>query len=571
MALPSTEPNVLGETSLSEFDVIVIGSGAGGSAATYVLCNEGLRVLVLEAGDNYFPGLDDPGGQPPPLFSNDELKLGVRHLIETDAVVDPRSFRASEADGMRTFVGDVNGLPKTVGGAAVHADMKYVRFNDFDFQLGTLLGDIPGASFADWPVSYDALEPFYVEVEHAVGVQGLDGSDPNASMRSRAYPMPPGIPMYANQLLADAASELGYTPFPYPTAVNSVPYRGRPACVDCGFCSGYGCVNHSKCSPAVTLLRAALLTGNCQVRFNAPAMRLVPNATGTAVDSIEYLDPAGDMQEARADRIVLAASPVEDARLLLLSDPDGSGLGNSSDQVGRNLLFHFQTIVAGVMRQRVHGHRGRSVTHGFSDFRGVPGDPMRPLGGIVELSARAEVIAEAKTYAFDLGQRGRRLVSLMRESPLRDKIVALIMQAEDAPQATNRVDLDPEIRDLNGRPVARVTYASHDYELSAREHYLPKMVEILQGAGAQFGLVDPIDVPSSSRHVMGTLRMGSDPATSVCDATGKLHDLGNVYCADGALFPTSSGMNPTLTLQALAMRVAGDMVYPGTPERVLRE
>jgi len=162
--------------------------------------------------------------------------------------------------GDRTFVGDVNGLPKTVGGGAVHADMKYPRFQDWDFHLASELGDVPDANFADWPLTYDELEPFYSEVEQLVGVQGLDGADPFQPKRSRPYPMPPGVPMYVSLLAADGAQKAGYHAFPYPTAINSRPYGGRPPCVDCGFCSGYGCPNNSKGSPAVTFLRDALLT-----------------------------------------------------------------------------------------------------------------------------------------------------------------------------------------------------------------------------------------------------------------------------------------------------------------------
>lgn len=568
--LPSATPNVLGDDSLSAFDVIIIGSGAGGSTVARTLAKAGQRVLILEQGDNRFPGLDDPAGLPPPTFSSDEVKLSARALIAQDALVEPRSFRAMESDGDRSLVGDANGLPRTVGGAAVHADMKYPRFRPTDFQLGTLLGAIPDAGFADWPVDYATLERFYVEIEHAVGVQGPEGADadPFAPAKSKPYPMPPGLPMYANTKLADAARSLGYHPFAYPTAVASRPYRGRPACIDCGFCSGYGCPTHAKSSPAVTLLRDALLTGNVQLRFNAAVMRLVANAGLTAITGIEYIDPAGNLVTASADRYVLAASAAESARLLLLSDP---ALGNASGLVGRNLMFHFQTQVIGVLRERIHGERGRSVTIGMSDFRGTPGDPNAPLGGIIELATASELIGEAKNYALQLGKTGAPLRSLIEQSPFRAKLLAMIMQAEDAPQATNRIDLDPALRDAYGRPAARITYKSHPWELAARDFYVPKLLQIQEAAGAQFGIVAPADAPSQSRHVMGTLRMGLDPATSVCDRTGKFHDVGNLWCADGGLFPTSSGFNPTLTLQALALWVGANMVAPAAPTSVLVE
>ncbi len=570
MAIPSREPNVLGNSALSAFDAIVIGSGAGGAVAAYVLATNGRTVLVFEAGDNFFPGLDDPSlSNPLPLFSNDELK-DTRYLIEPDPFLEPRTFRPNEEAGERTHVGDVNGLPKTVGGGAVHADMKYPRFQETDFRLGSLLGDVAGASFADWPLTYEELEPFYAEAELISGVQGEDGSDPFASARSGAYPMEPGVPMYVSLLAAEGARKLGYQPFPYPTAINSQFYRGRPPCVDCGFCSGYGCPNNSKGSPAVTYLREALLSGNCQLRFNSPVVRFVPNATKTRIDGVEYIDPEGRRQQAKADVFVLAASPIEDARLCFVSDPDGPGTGNSSGLVGRNLMFHLQTIAVGIFQQRLHAHRGRALTHGMTDFRGVPGDDARPLGGIIEFGAASELIAEAKIYALTLFQKGAKLKNLMRNSPLRDHLMGLTMQAEDAPQLSNYVDLDPSVRDVYGLPVARVTYQNHPFELSAREFYMPKMLEVVQSAGAQFGFIAPMDAPPGSRHVMGTLRMGDDPRASVCDRVGKFHDLDNLYCADGAIFVTSSGFNPTLTIHALALRTAGNIIVPGSPERVLR-
>ena len=146
------------------------------------------------------------------------------------------------------------------------------------------------------------------------------------------------------------------------------------------------------------------------------------------------------------------------------------------------------------------------------------------------------VIGEAKNYALALGKIGDPLRRLVEQSPLRDKLVAMIMQAEDAPQAANRIDLDPDLKDVYGRPAVRVTYQNHAFETGARDFYVPKMLAICEAAGAQFGLVAPVDSPSQSRHIMGTLRMGDDPATSVCDRVGKLHDLANVWCADGGLF-----------------------------------
>lgn len=568
----STVENVLGNTQLSTFDVVVIGSGAGGSAAARVLATNGLKVCVLEAGNNYYPGLDDPAGLHPPLFSSDELKMSARGMIKQQTSIEPRSFRASDQDGVRTYIGDVNALPKTVGGGWVHADMKVPRFQDFDFHLGSLIGDqYSDATFADWPLDYAGLEPYYATMERLIGVCGEDGADPFATPRSGPYPLPPGPTMYGAAVLSEGARRIGLTPFPYPAAQLSRPYRGRPPCNDCGFCSGYGCPIHAKGSPPQTLLRDALLTGNVQLRFNCIATKLVTSGDGRRVTAVDYLDPAGNPAAVSGDRVMLAASPIESARLCLLSDPTGAGLGNSSGAVGRNLMFHHQTISMGVYPQRFHGERGKSVTTGFTDWRGVPNDPDRPLGGIVEFGVNSERISDMLTYA-SLGIQGTELKEFLRGTPFGGRAAVLIMQGEDAPQWRNRVDLDPELRDVNGIPVPRITYQPHAFELAARSFYGPRMVELHGAAGAQFAFVAPVYEGSAtpgSSHIMGTLRMGANPATSVVDAWCKFHDIDNLYSVDGAPFPTSSGYNPTLTIQALASRTAAAIINPQQPESVI--
>jgi len=578
MSLPSKVSGVLGNTSLGQFDVIIIGSGAGGSMAARTLTVVGgKKVLILESGPNYFVGLDDPApNMPVPLFSNDEIKLSVRNIIDQDPFLEPRTYRTSpNVDAF--FNENVNTLPRNVGGAAVHADMKYPRFNVVDFQIATQLQQngisYPATNFSDWPVTYDELEPFYTEAERLTGVQGKQGVDPFESHRSGEYLMPPGVPMYVAEVLSAGVTAQGYTPFAYPTGVTSRPYRGRPPCVDCGFCSGYGCPNNSKSSPAVTTLREALLTGNCQLRQNCMVIRLVSDG-GTHVTGVEYVDPDGNRQQATADQFIVAASPIESARLCLLSQ-----LGNSSNAVGRNLMFHFQTIAVGIFNQRFHGERGRSVTHGFADFRGVmPGgeaiDPTKRLGGIIEFGTDSEAITAAKNnlQALAFGQAfGVKITlkELLINGPFLARIGAMTMQAEDAPQLANQIDLDPQLVDVFGSPVPRITYANSRYELDARSFYSPLLINILKAAGAQYGFIAPADSPSQSAHVMGTLRMGNDPTSSVCDAFGKFHDVDNLYCMDGSVFASSAGYNPTLTIITLALRAAGNIVSPGNAERVI--
>lgn len=577
--LPSRVPGILGNTSLERFDAVIIGAGAGGSAAARVLTViGGKNVLILEHGPNYFPGLDDPApDQPRPLFSNDELKLALRGFVTQDPLLEPRTFRDSEATPAQ-FHHDVNTLPKTVGGAAIHADMKYPRFNRVDFRLASELGAkgvrYEGASFADWPVSYDELEPYYQEAERLSGVQGVAGSDPYASPRTSEYPMPPGLPMYVAEVLSGGARALGYHPFPYPGAQNSRFYRGRPPCNDCGFCSGYGCPNNSKGSPAVTTLREALLTNRCQLRYNAHVTRLIHDGRGR-VTAVEYVDEDGTLHRASGDVFLLAASAIESARLCLLSD-----IGNESGLVGRFLMFHTQNIGVGIYRQRLHGERGRSVTHGISDLRGVrPGgdeiDPNMPLGGIVEFGTNSGAIAgaQAAVQAFELARLqnipGLTLWRLIQANVFQAHIAVALQQAEDAPYFHNRVDLDPQLKDVFGQPVPRITYRLGALERAARQFYGPRLVELHRAAGADYGFLAPLDRPPQSRHVLGTLRMGNDPQDSVCDARQKFHTVDNLFAVDGSVFVTSSGYNPTLTIIALALRAAAYMVSPSAPERVL--
>jgi gluconate 2-dehydrogenase alpha chain len=564
---------ILGNSSLDRFDVLVIGSGASGGAVAEILSRHGQKVLVLEAGPNYFPGIDQPGEQPYPLFGNDELKLLHRYQIQPDPIAEPRTFRHQIADGDRLAVGDYANFAKTVGGGATHADLKTPRFMPDDFRLGTLFGPAAttgGASFADWPVSYDQLEPFYLYTERLMGVQGAESVDPNAGPRSGPYPMPPGAPMYVAQRVAAGIAHFGYTMFPCPTAINSVPYDGRPACNDCGFCQSHPCVINAKGTPGVTTLRKALLTGNCQLRPETRAIRLLTDGAGTTITGALAILPDGTRATFTADRYVLAANPVEDTRLLYLSG-NGNPLGNSSGLVGKNLMLHHGVNVLGVFEDQLHGHRGRGSTHAFTDFR-VPSDRSRPVGGIVVVTTVPYLVQQALTYLGQFGQLGVKGVlfkKMLRQARPRDRLLSLSMYGEDAPQPTNTVDLDPAVRDIDGIPVARITYKPHDYEVSAEKFYVPKMMDILGAAGARFGAQAPNGDPPSSGHIMGTLRFGADRTTSVCQPDGRFHDIGNLYGTGASLFPTSSGFNPTLTITTVATYVAASMLFPGSPERAL--
>jgi len=539
-------------------DAVIVGSGPGGSTVADVLTAAGWTVTIVEKGRNHLLDPDDLT-RPAHDFSNDEIKFHNRYFLGPDPLIEPRTFRTDEGDGDHSFVGEVNSVPSTVGGGGTHADGKVPRFMPDDFRLHSLLGPQPEADVADWPVTYDELEPYYAEVETAVGVAGTDGANPFAGPRSGPFPMQSGAAMYGATLSTAAAERLGYHPYPAPTAVNSVPYDGRPACNNCGFCAYFGCPIHAKGDP-VAMLRRAMATGRAELLPETFVSRV--HIDGRRSSGIDVVGPDGAERFVAARHVVLAAGAMETPRLLLLS-------GLDHPVIGRYLMTHFQTIVAGSLPFRTHAERGRAVTHVHDDMivgdaasRAAAAEAGLPWirGGMVEHSGAALPILEAKIYPW-----GSAHPDLMADSPIRARLWAFIMQGEDLPYAHNRLDLDPSIRDARGFPVARITYRPGRHELAACNHFGPRLADILTEMGAEWTAVtsspgignasSPEAVPES-RHNMGTVRMGADPATSAVDPTGRLHGLDNVFVADSSVFVTASGYGPTLTLAALASRAA---------------
>jgi choline dehydrogenase-like flavoprotein len=554
-------------------DVVIIGSGPGGATAADALTAAGRTVIILEKGRNHLLSLDPPFDGLGHLTA-DELKMTRRHLLGPDPDVEPRTYRRSEDDGDRLLTGEVNNLPSTVGGGGYHADAKLPRFLESDFAMQSTLGPVEGAVVEDWPLTYADLEPHYGAAEQAVGVAGEQGN-PFQPWRSTPYPMPPGPDMFGATLSAAAAEAMGLHPYRAPTGINSVPFDGRPACVNCGFCGHYGCPIEAKGDP-LSQLKRALRTGCLEIRPESYATEITLGPDGRTATGVRYLDVStgvgadAEVKEVRAGQVVLAAGAFETPRFLVTQ-----GLANSSGLVGRCLTYHFQTFAVGSFPFSLHAHRGRDVTHHHDDFL-VPGPAEQQAaaaaglpwikGGTVEHGGGNQPVQEALTAPF-----GPFHHTAMRASALRDRLWVLTMQGEDLPQHSNRIDLDPAVTDAWGRPAGRVTYQPHRHELVASAHFSPTLERILTDAGAEWAFThtsppigdidldprNPLGVAPNSKHVMGTCRMGTDPATSVVDPYGRYHDLENVWCADSSVFVTSTGYNPTLTICALAHRTAG--------------
>ena len=570
---------------MSRKSVVIVGSGAGGSVAAWELARAGHEVLVLEKGRNLLPGLGTPRGIHHIPFANDEVKAG-RAFENQDTTLEPRTARSqaeAAAGTPRSFVGDVNTLPTTVGGGTVHWDAKVPRFWRQDFQGRSLYGPIDGANVADWPLAYEDLAPFYDEVERRLGVQGDVGQMSAATLaqapRDHPFPQGPNPPMLGGLRLAAGTGKLGYHAYPFPMAVNSGRFGGRPRCNSCGFCSGYGCPILARGSAAVSFLHPALRAG-ARLQSRCFVHRVELSGDGHRAIGVAYRDAHGGERHARADVVILAASAIETARLALLSatDRQPDGLGNRSGQLGRNLMFHLFTLGIALFADEPHAWRGPSTTFTIDDFVGpdrsaaarASGLPYLK-GGICEVGGGLTLLEEADLYTALPGRWGRPLKEAMRTSAIRRHLVGLSMVGEDLPQEANRVDLDPTIRDVYGFPVPRITHTSHAFERAASQYFGPRLgaicaaapgaiaagwlpVGLLAEASGGFG--SPYAGPASTAHIMGTARMGDDPETSVVDRWGRMHDLDNVYVADGSVFVSSGGFNPTLTIMALSLHMA---------------
>ncbi len=563
---------------MTDCDAIVVGSGPGGATVAEVLTAAGWSVVILEKGRNHLIDLAPPH-KPLRHFANDEIAFGRRHLLGPDPTLEPRTYRRTADDGDRLLTGEVNNLPSTVGGGGVHADAKLPRFREEDFHLRSARGPVEGASVEDWPVQYADLEPHYAAVERSFGVAGEDGANPFAAWRSEPFPMPPGDDMPMALVSAAAAERAGLHPYRAPSGVNSVVYDGRPACVDCGFCGGYGCPIHAKGDPIAALQRA-LRTARCEIRPDAYVTQIVLDGSGRRASGVRYLDLTGypdppEVELRATQAVVLACGAFETPRLLLRN-----GLGG--DLVGRYLTYHFQTFTVGIFPGPTGSERGRSVTHLHDDLM-IDTPELRAAaraanlpwlrGGVVEHGAGTGPISEASSYP-----RGDAHLTSMADSALRRRLWAFTMQGEDLPQAPNRIDLDPSVRDAWGLPAGRVTYAPHRHELAASAYAVPLHEALMVDAGAQAAFSatsppqddierhrasSPLGVAPASRHVMGTARMGTHPASSVVSPEQRLWDVDNVLVCDSSVFVTASGYNPTLTLAALAHRAAARLADTG--------
>jgi choline dehydrogenase-like flavoprotein len=595
--------------ALPEVEVLIVGSGAGGGIAAWVLAEAGFRVTVLEKG----PWLTEAA------FSNDDVKFGYRDFYTQDTLIEPRTFRQTAQQPAQ--VNHVSPLSRCVGGGSFHYGAASFRFIPDMFRMRSLYGTPADSTLDDWPLGYDDLEPHYTAVEQTVGIAGLAPGFPaptgypgekyqppaNALAGrfglhySRPYPLPPVAQRYDGIAFNHGAAANGYHPYPTPCAINTVEgFQGRHACVNCGFCNGWGCPNGAKSSTLVTALRRALATGRCEIRPESCAIQVKLDSQGLA-RSVLYLDRDLTVQEQPARLVILACSTIDTPRLALLSanplHPNGLG-NNESGMVGQNLTTHHNPSAVVTITDGVHSwdtYRGAWNTISMDDLQDLsgrsdlPGGVVFPRGGVVSTSGNSPgypdgtggpislAVALMKPPGFypgggnsfsPAGSWGQGFLQQM--ASVAGTQAYILGVCEDLPRAENRVDLDPTVKDVYGLPVARVTYANHPNDVAVGAYVAQQLVPIGQamlqaiGASGTVGITAPTPTPLTSYeiapryvvHQHGTMRMGSSPATSVVNRYGQFWEIPNLFVADGSLFTTAGGYNPTHTIEALAHWVA---------------
>ena len=525
-------------------DFVVVGSGPAGSVMARELSQAGFTVLVMEQGPRLAPS----------DFEHDELKYYYLHGITNDPAVSPQTFRRTpDSEAVR-----VGGNPLTyarlVGGSGNHFTANFWRFHEIDFHERSVLGPISGTGFADWPISYQDLEPYYTKVEWDVGVSGLAGASPFDPPRTKPYPMPPLPVKSSGVLLEKGARKMGWHAYPAPMAIVSQPYRGRPACVNCGFCIGYGCEVMAKSSPLYTMIPEAEETGRCEVRTESYVFRVGMNDKGRAT-GVHYFDKDKREHFQKARAVVLSANGAETPRLLLNSANAQfpHGLANSSGMVGKHLMFNQGSGVGAEFEHALNEYKSVQVTRVVHDF--YDSDPKRGFygGGGIDARIGAQPVGWALASGGDMPRWGAPLKARLEAFP-RSMIAA--GHCTSLAVENNSVSIDPTLKDAWGIPAIRVTYKDHPDDLKMAKFLQDRAAEIMDAAGAKKVYRAEVSERGGGVHLLGTCRMGNDPATSVIDKHHRTHDVKNLFLCDGSSFVTSGRGQPTMTIQAHAVRAA---------------
>jgi choline dehydrogenase-like flavoprotein len=524
-------------TEKFEADVVVVGSGVAGALMAARLSAAGIRVLVLEAG----PRIDRSEGLE--RFQKSKLKTPLSPYPIVAHAPSPDTDRLGDyyvQSGGTVFEGL---YLRAVGGSTWHWGGNASRLHPNDLRMRSQYGVA-----LDWPIDYATLLPHYEAAERELGVAG----DPDTCLvpapRGK-FPMGPIPQTYNDRVVAKAALPLGLTLKPTPQARNSDSYDERPACCGSAMCVPL-CPVGAKYDASVHVAKAEA-TG-AVVLDNAVAHRIVLGAD-RRVTAVHFLRPDGSEGVATGRIFVIAAHAIETPKLLLMS-----GVANSSDQVGRNLMGHIQTGYVGLAADPVYPYRGPVETSGFAEWRdgafraehAAMGSGSSNQGWVRAIGPQfraGELIGRA-------GLVGTALRQALKAQTLRE--VAIGGSAEILPNPDNRVTLDPQ-KDVLGLPRPHIHFDIDDYTKRSLVLGQQRHRQVMEALRCTSILDGPARVNTSI--IGGTARMGTDPKSSVVDGTLRSHDHPNLYIVGSSSFPTMGIAPPTLTIAALALRAAAQV------------
>jgi choline dehydrogenase-like flavoprotein len=528
-------------------DFAIIGSGSAGGILAKELSTAGFNVVLFEQGP-YRRASD---------FTHDEYSVLVQsELMGGGPAVSGHTFRHDESDVATSPDQPSIRYAQTVGGSSVHFSANFWRLRPSDFKERSMLGSIAGTNFADWPISYEELEPYYTKVDWEIGISGAPG--PFDAPRSKPFPMPPLPIKSCGVLMEKGAEALGLHAQDQPHAILSEPFNGRAGCMKCGYCMFYGCEVGAKSSTLASMIPLAEASGHCEIRAESAVFRIETDSNGRASEVL-YYDAEGSEQGQLAKAVIVSANGAETARLMLLSasEQHPDGLANSSGYVGRNLMFNAHASANAIFEHQLNEYKGVQASRVIHDFYET--DEKRGFYGGGGIDARSLWSATPIFHALlgmppDVPTWGKAFKDAIANNFTRQ--MTLACATTSLAMDRNNITLDPHNTDQWGRPAIRATYRDHDDDLAMAKFLQDRAMEIIDAAGAEKAWADPIHATDGGEHLLGTARMGDDPATSVVDRYHRSHDVPNLFICDGSSMVTSGRGQPTMTIMALAFRAA---------------
>ncbi|MEE2658642.1 MAG: GMC family oxidoreductase [Candidatus Latescibacterota bacterium] len=497
---------------MDHYDAVIVGSGFGGAFTAHALARAGLRTLLVERGGHPRRDADD--------WSPSKILIEQRYRGRSPIQVTQYDRPESEVHPN-----------EVVGGNSVFYGGASLRLREADFRT--------------WPFDCRELEPHYTAAEELLDVHGRAGSDPEEPPRIRDYPREPAELSTPAQRIYDAAVRLGFRPFPLPMALNFMD-NTRPVCIRCMTCDGFPCKIEAKNDLAVTVLRSAQRYG-LEIRACTVALRL--QRSGGRISQLECADAdSGQRYTVSADRFVVAAGALHTPALLQYS---GLSELRGGDWIGRRLMRHCNAVVTGIFRFRTNPaavfHKQLCFTEFYEDLR-------------AELGTATGVIQDIYTPAAEVLRHHAPPGLRAAAAALTGFMQNLLCIAEDEPSPNNRVSLGDKVEPF-GVPITRVhhRYSADDYR--RRDHLIERARRILKCAGALITRVYEID---SFSHGVGTVAMADSPEGGAINRDCRLWDVDNLWITDGGCFPTSGGVNPSLTIAANALRVAPAIISGGS-------